>query len=125
MKHFQLFHRIDDEVIVMSRYTIVFIAALAAEALAAWGVAAYFSVRFIEVLFFIGAAFAAVTFIFSTSGGSPQRHINSMVGAQTGIIQKDEPFFFRKGPVFFASLVLAVIGLIFFVLLIAGIIPPA
>ncbi|MGD6895812.1 hypothetical protein [Bacillus infantis] len=68
----------------MSRYTIVFIAALAAEALAAWGVAAYFSVRFIEVLFFIGAAFAAVTFIFSTSGGSPQRHINSMVGAQTG-----------------------------------------
>jgi hypothetical protein len=48
-----------------------------------------------------------------------------MVSAQTGIIQKDEPFFFRKGPVFFASLVLTIIGFVFFVLLMAGIIPPA
>jgi hypothetical protein len=54
----------------MRKNTIVFIAALAAEALITWAAAAYFSVRFIEVLFFIGAAFAAVTFIFSTSGGS-------------------------------------------------------
>ncbi|WP_231735020.1 hypothetical protein [Bacillus sp. FJAT-29937] len=88
-------------------------------------VATKFSVRFIEVMFFTGIAFAAISFYFSSSGGIVSNYSSSQVSAQTGLIQKREKFVFRRGPIFTSSIIFFLIGLVLFILLITGIIPPA
>lgn len=87
-------------------------------------IASKFSVRFIEVMFFTGIAFAVASFYFSSSGGITSNFISSQVSAQTGFIQKREAFVFRKGPVFTSSIIFFFIGLVLFIMLISGIIPP-
>ncbi|WP_313770622.1 hypothetical protein [Bacillus sp. S/N-304-OC-R1] len=76
-------------------------------------------------MFFTGMAFAAISFYFSSSGGAISGFSSSQVSAQTGIIQKREPFVFRRGPIFTASMIFFLIGLVLFILLVSGIIPPA
>ena len=88
-------------------------------------IASKFSVRFIEVMFFSGMFFTAISFYFSSSGGKISEFYSSQLSAQTGIIQKKESFVFRRGPIFTASAIFFIVGLVFLVLLISGIIPPA
>lgn len=87
--------------------------------------ARWFSVRFIELMFFTGIAFSTITIWFSSSGGAMTRHIDSQTSAMTGIMTKREEFTLRPSYVIFASITFLVIGLIFFVLLITNVIPPA
>ncbi|WP_342503816.1 hypothetical protein [Lysinibacillus sp. FSL L8-0126] len=92
-------------------------------ALTYW-IATMFSVRFIEVMFFTGVAFMLGTFYFSSSGGAMSRLYASQVSAQTGIIHERERFQVKLGPMFKASFIFFLIGLVFFILLVTGIIPP-
>jgi hypothetical protein len=87
-------------------------------------IAEKFSVRFIEVMFFSGLLFSVISFWFSSSGGTATRFIDSQISAQTGLIQKPQRFIFRINPIFIASVSFLVIGLLFFILLIIGTIPP-
>jgi len=111
--------------VYMSRKNlIIMIVALIVEVVITYYIASFFSVRFIEVMFFTGMAFAGGTIYFSSSGGSLSRLFNSQVSGQTGIVLKREEFTFKIGPIFTASIIFFLIGLIFFVLLISGVIPP-
>jgi hypothetical protein len=88
-------------------------------------IASKFSVRFIEVMFFTGLAFAAVSFYFSSSGGNISDMQSSIISAQTGLIQKKEPFVFKRGPIFTSSAIFLLVGLVLFISLLSGLIPPA
>lgn len=104
---------------------LIILLTLTVEVVITYFVASAFSVRFIEVMFFTGMAFAAGTFYFSSSGGKISEFHSSQLSGQTGIIQKREPFVFRRGPIFTASAIFFAIGLLFFILLLSGVIPPA
>ncbi len=93
------------------------------EAAITYYVAEKFAIRFIEIMFFGGVAFSMITFWFSSSGGIFTKYSESEASAMTGVIQKRSELVFRKGPVFMASLTLMLIGLVIFILLIAGVIP--
>ena len=95
------------------------------ELLVAYLVGFFFSLRMIEVMFFVGLAFTVIIFFFTSSGGIISNMTTSEVSARTGIIQKSEPFIFRRGPIFTASVLLLLIGLVLFILLVYGVIPPA
>lgn len=104
-------------------YMMMVIAFIVEFALTYW-IASVFSVRFIEVMFFTGAAFTLGTLYFTSSGGAMSRFFAVQSGAVTGIIQERDRFQFKAGPVFIASLIFVLIGLVFFILLVTGIIPP-
>ncbi len=104
-------------------YMMMVIAFIVEFALTYW-IASVFSVRFIEVMFFTGAAFTLGTLSFTSSGGAMSRFFAAQSGAVTGIIQERDRFQFKAGPVFIASLIFVLIGLVFFILLVTGIIPP-
>ncbi|MFD4490675.1 hypothetical protein [Lysinibacillus fusiformis] len=104
-------------------YMMMVIAFIVEFALTYW-IASVFSVRFIEVMFFTGAAFTLGTHYFTSSGGAMSRFFAAQSGAVTGIIQERDRFQFKAGPVFIASLIFVLIGLVFFILLVTGIIPP-
>ncbi len=104
-------------------YMMMVIAFIVEFALTYW-IASLFSVRFIEVMFFTGAAFTLGTLYFTSSGGAMSRFFAAQSGAVTGIIQERDRFQFKAGPVFIASLIFVLIGLVFFILLVTGIIPP-
>lgn len=105
----------------LSRMSIAFIV----ELFVTYLVAIFFSVRMIEVMFFVGLAFTVIIFFFTSSGGIISNMSTSEVSARTGIIQKSEPFIFKRGPIFTASVLLLIIGLVLFILLVYGVIPPA
>ena len=107
-----------------SKNLIIMIVAFIVEVLITYFIASFFSVRFIEVMFFTGIAFAGGTFYFSSSGGAMGRLFASQASGLTGIIQKREQFTYQIGPIFITSLIFFLIGLVFFLLLIWGIIPP-
>ncbi|KOS60413.1 hypothetical protein FJQ98_20890 [Lysinibacillus agricola] len=107
-----------------SKNIIIMIVALIVEVVITYFIASFFSVRFIEVMFFTGIAFAGGTFYFSSSGGAMTRLFASQASGRTGIIQKREQFTYKIGPIFTASVIFFLIGLVFFLLLISGIIPP-
>ncbi|MBD8026076.1 hypothetical protein H9636_05335 [Ureibacillus sp. Re31] len=107
------------------KYIIIFLITLVIEAVLTFFVAEAFSVRFIEVMFFTGIAFAIISFYFSSSGGILSDYNAAQTSAQTGIIQKREELVFRFGPIFISSIIFFFIGLVLFILLISGIIPPA
>ncbi|KAB2338100.1 hypothetical protein F7731_00550 [Cytobacillus depressus] len=83
------------------------------------------SVRFIELMFFAGVAFSAITIWFSSSGGAITKYHNSQISAETGLIQKREDFKLRPNYVVYASIFFLFIGLILFILLLTHVIPPA
>jgi K+-sensing histidine kinase KdpD len=83
-----------------------------------------FSIRFIELMFFVGIACTTIIVWFSSSGGMITNMINSINSAKTQYIQEREEFTFRRGPAFYASFLFLFVGFIFFVLLVSGIIPP-
>jgi hypothetical protein len=114
----------EEEKRIRTKNLFILLVAIMVEVVITYFVATTFTVRFIEVMFFTGLAFAAVSFYFSSSGGTISRFHSSQLSGQTGIIQKLEPFVFRKGPIFTASIIFFNIGLILFILLISGIIPP-
>lgn len=103
---------------------IIMIVAFIVEVIITYFIASFFSVRFIEVMFFTGIAFAGGTFYFSSSGGAMSRLFASQVSGQTGIIQKRERFTYKLGPIFTASIIFFLIGIVSFLLLVWGIIPP-
>jgi hypothetical protein len=82
------------------------------------------SIRFIEIMFFVGIACTTILVWFSSSGGMMTNMINSINNAITLYKQEREEFTFRRGPAFFASLLFLFVGFIFFILLVSGIIPP-
>ncbi|MDN4493557.1 hypothetical protein [Ureibacillus aquaedulcis] len=106
-------------------FLVIMTVAFIIELFVAFLVASIFAVRMIEVMFFTGLAFTVIILFFTSGGGIISNMASSEVTARTGIMQKREPFIFKKGPVFAASLLLLVIGLVFFILLIQGIIPSA
>ena len=116
---------IEGESSIRNKNLIILLITFVIEAAITYFVASKFSVRFIEVMFFTGAAFSVISFWFSSSGGTATRFIDSQVSAQTGFIQKREPFVFKRGPIFTSSVIFLIIGLVLFILLISGIIPPA
>lgn len=101
---------------------IIMIVVFIVEVLMTYFIASFFSVRLIEVMFFTGIVFAGGTFYFSSSGGAISRLFASQ---QTGIILKRERFTYNLGPIFTASIIFFLIGLVFFILLVWGIIPPS
>ena len=103
---------------------IIFLVTFVIEVVITYFVASKFSVRFIEVMFFTGIAFAAISFYFSSSGGAVSSFTSSQISAQTGIIQKSETFVFKRGPIFTSSIIFFLIGLVLFILLLLGIIAP-
>ncbi|QCR33083.1 hypothetical protein [Lysinibacillus sp. SGAir0095] len=107
------------------KYLMILTVAFIIELLITYLVASFFSVRMFEVMFFTGVAFTVVILFFTSSGGIISNMASSDVSARTGILQKSEPFIFKRGPIFMASVLLLIIGLVLFILLIAGIIPPA
>jgi len=82
------------------------------------------SIRFIELMFFIGIACSFFIFWFTSKGGAVSQYIDSQNSALTGIVQERDPLRFRIGPAFKVSLLFLLIGLIFFILLVTNIIPP-
>ncbi|WP_431810951.1 hypothetical protein [Lysinibacillus sp. FW12] len=106
------------------KHVIIMVIAWIVEIVLTYWIATMFSVRFIEVMFFTGVAFTLGIFYFSSSGGAMSRLFASQVSAQTGIIHERERFQVRLGPTFLASLLFFLIGLVFFILLVMGIIPP-
>ncbi|HWK24854.1 MAG TPA: hypothetical protein VNS08_17710 [Ureibacillus sp.] len=106
------------------KYFTVMSVAFILELLLTYLVASFFSVRTIEIMFFVGLALTVLIFFFTSSGGVISNMTSSEVSARTGIIQKSEPFIFKRGPIFTASLLLLIVGLVFFILLVYGIIPP-
>ncbi|MCM3316549.1 hypothetical protein M3603_07635 [Rummeliibacillus stabekisii] len=98
---------------------------IAIEAAITFFAANKFSVRFIEVMFFIGLACTIIIYYFSSSGGRASEIRSAQLRDETGYIQKSEPFVFKRGPVFNASILYLLIGLLLFILLISGVIPPA
>lgn len=106
------------------KHVIIMVIAWIVEIVLTYWIATMFSVRFIEVMFFTGVAFTLGTFYFSSSGGAMSRLFASQVSAQTGIIHERERFQVQLGPTFYASLLFFLIGLVFFILLVMGIIPP-
>jgi len=107
-----------------SKNLIIMIVAFIVEVLMTYFIASFFSVRFIEIMFFTGIAFAGCTFYFSSSGGAMTRLFASQISGQTGIIQKREKFTYQIGPIFITSVIFFLIGLVLFLLLVWGIIPP-
>jgi hypothetical protein len=104
---------------------IIILLTLAVEVAITYFAATKFSVRFIELMFFSGLLFASMTFYFSSSGGKISEFHMSQLSGQTGLIQKKEPFVFKKGPIFTGSALFLLVGLILFILLVSGVIPPA
>ncbi|OCA90386.1 hypothetical protein A8F94_00365 [Bacillus sp. FJAT-27225] len=104
---------------------IIVLLTLAVETAITYFAATKFSVRFIELMFFAGLLFSVVTFYFSSSGGKISELHSSQISGQTGLIQKKEPFVFKKGPIFIGSALFLLVGLILFILLISGVILPA
>ncbi|MGG0655397.1 hypothetical protein [Rummeliibacillus pycnus] len=110
--------------IIRKKNLIIMIVAFTIEAITTYSIASLFSIRFIEIMFFAGLIFALGILFFTSSGGSISGFQSSQVSAQTGIIQKRESFVFKRGPIFNASVIFCLIGLVFFILLIYGVIPP-
>lgn len=103
----------------------LFFLTLCIEAVITYFVASTFSVRFIEVMGMIGAICIGLFLLFTSGGGPISNFFTARNAGITGIIQKREAFVFEKGTVFFASVVYFGIGLIFFILLVTDVIPPA
>ncbi|MBS4193014.1 hypothetical protein KHA94_23150 [Bacillus sp. FJAT-49705] len=87
--------------------------------------ASLLSIRFIEIMFFAGVAFSAVTIWFSSSGGTITKFIDSETSARTGLKTERKEFKLQPNYVVFASILFLIIGLIFFILLLTNVIPPA
>lgn len=83
-----------------------------------------FSIRFIEIMFFSGVAFTALTVWFSGSGGMVTRFIDSRASAMTGFLSTREEFSFRPNYAVLGSVIFLLIGLLFFILLLTNVIPP-
>lgn len=106
-----------------TKTVLVIIISLIIESVLTFLVASAFSVRFIEVMFFMGLLFACGIFYFTSGGGLSSNFFSSLQSAGTGIIQKRESFEFKSGPVFLTSVIFCIIGLVFFILLVTEIIP--
>ncbi|KXG09090.1 hypothetical protein AT864_02555 [Anoxybacillus sp. P3H1B] len=107
------------------RQLIVVLITLTIETVLTYLISLKLSIRFIELMFPVGLACSFFIFWFSSSGGLITNFINSKISALTLYIQEREELQFHKGPAFYASLLFLFIGLIFFILLVSGIIPPA
>ncbi|MER1999991.1 MAG: hypothetical protein ABS882_09450 [Lysinibacillus sp.] len=103
---------------------LLFFLTLCIEAVITYFVAQKFSVRFIEVMGIIGAICSVLLVFFTSGGGAFSNFFTGRNAGMTGIVQKREDFVFKRGPVFFASIVFFGIGLIFFILLVTLVIPP-
>ena len=108
----------------MNKKMVCFFLTLCIEAVITYFVAHAFSVRFIEVMGIIGAICSGLLLFLTSGGGSFSNFFTGRNAGMTGINQKREAFVFKKGPVFFASVVFFGIGLIFFILLVTQVIPP-
>jgi hypothetical protein len=107
----------------MKKSLIIFIITIIVEAAITYYAASKFSIRFIELMFFAGLVYSVISFWFSSSGGMVTRFHEGEVSARTGVILKRSELMFRRGPIFTASLTFMLVGLIFFILLVAEVIP--
>ncbi|QED48200.1 hypothetical protein [Cytobacillus dafuensis] len=109
----------------MKKNIIIFLITLIIESGLTFLIASLLSIRFIEIMFFAGAAFSAFTIWFSSSGGAMTKFIDSQTSARTGLITEREDFKLQPNYAVFASILFLIIGLIFFILLLTKVIPPA
>jgi hypothetical protein len=109
----------------MKKSFVIFIIVFLIEAGLTYFIAEKFSIRFIEIMFFSGLIISVASFWFSSSGGTFTRFIDGSISGQTGLTQKWQRFKFTNNPIFMASLIFTLIGLIFFILLVSNVIPPA
>lgn len=105
--------------------SLLFFLTLCIEAVITFIVAITFSVRFIEIMGILGAVFSGLLFLLTSGGGPFSDFFTARNAGITGIIQERENFVFKRGPAFFASLVFFGIGLLFFILLVNRVNPPA
>ncbi|WP_232233692.1 hypothetical protein [Bacillus sp. J33] len=110
---------------MMKRNLTLLLVALLVETLVTLLISSALSIRFIEIMFFAGVAFTALTVWFSGSGGMVTKFIDSTLSARTGLLTEREEFRFRPNFVVLASAIFLLIGLVFFVLLVTNVIPPA
>lgn len=108
----------------MKKNIFILFITLAAETLITLLASRAFSIRFIEIMFFSGVVFTALTVWFSGSGGMVTRFMDSTASAMTGFISKREEFSFRPNYAVLGSVIFLLIGLVFFILLLTNIIPP-
>jgi hypothetical protein len=106
----------------MKKSLIIFLITIVVETALTYYAASEFSIRFIELMFFAGLIFSVISFWFSSSGGMVTRFHEGEISARTGVILKRSELVFRRGPIFTASLMFMLVGLIFFILLVVGII---
>jgi hypothetical protein len=86
-----------------------------------------FSIRFIEIMFFAGLLFTVISFLFSSSGGIATRFTDAETSGETGLldtVKNRGHLKVRMNPVLFASMLFLFVGLMFFILLVSGIISP-
>lgn len=104
---------------------IIFISTLIVEFAVTYAFSQLFSIRFIEIMFFSGVMFTLIVIFFTSSGGAARNYYNTQTTTATGIILKWEQFKLHPSFALIASIIFTVIGLVFFILLISGHIPPA
>lgn len=108
----------------MKKTVVIVILTLIIESILTLLVSWKLSIRFIELMFFIGLFCSVCLAWFTSNGSTISRFIDAQNSARTGIVQQREEFRFRKGPAFKASLLFLFVGLIFFILLITNVIAP-
>ncbi|MBN8202851.1 hypothetical protein [Bacillus sp. NTK034] len=108
----------------MKKNIFILFITLAAEALITLIASSAFSIRFIEIMFFSGVVFTALTVWFSSTGGIVTRFMDSTASAMTGFLSKREEFSFRPSYAVLGSVIFLLIGLVFFILLLTNVIPP-
>lgn len=101
----------------MKKVAIVILITLVIETGLTFALATQIDMSFMEIMVFTGMGFSVLTFIFSSSGGVVSEFHSSQLSGQTGLIQKREPFVFRKGGAFFASLLFFLVGLVIAILI--------
>ncbi|PWW28471.1 hypothetical protein DFO73_106287 [Cytobacillus oceanisediminis] len=109
----------------MKRNLIIMLITLLAESVITLFISRALSIRFIEIMFFAGVVFTALSVWFSGSGGTVTRFIDITTSARTGLLTKREEFHFRPNYVVLGSAIFLLIGLVLFILLLTNVIPPA
>lgn len=98
------------------------------------GVVAYLTnIRFIEPMFLVGLGCTVIIYFFSSKNDILQEHARKETMLDFGYELDDRPgnknntmkYQAHFGPAFYASLIFFLVGLVIFILLIVGVIPPA
>ncbi|MFK9092599.1 hypothetical protein [Bacillus salipaludis] len=77
-----------------------------------YGITYYTHKKFIDYSFFIGIAFTAIIWFFTSKGGYTSRNVDMTVQGTTGIKAEQQRFEFSPNIAFFTSLAYTLISLV-------------